>query len=151
MATTPLGWAAPNAPDALGTVFNALAIGAAAITAAIDNTEATVGSAAFEEAELWLVMSAGIIAGAGAPSVLAIALPSYDGTNYEPTFVNGTTLYPIAGSSTEPMDPGATYSLICVRLYIPPTLFKVALLNNSGVQFATTVTASLYRLRHQAG
>ena len=151
MTTTPIGWAAPNAADALGTVFNALAAGAAAVTAAIDNTAATVGSAPFDRAMLWLVMSAAITAGTGAQNIQAVALPSFDGTNYDSSYVNGTTLYPLELSSTKPLDPGAAYTVIKVPLLIPPTLFKVALLNNSGAAFAATVAASLYRMRGQAG
>ncbi len=151
MAVTPLGWAAVNTPDALGTVFNSLASGAAATTAAIDNTETTVGSAAFEQGDLWLVMSAAITTGTGSPFLVATVLESLDGTNYEPALVSGTTLYPIERSSTKPLDPSTAYTVLRIPLLIPPSLFKVALLNNSGVAFAATVTASLYRKRGQAG
>ncbi len=150
MAGTPIGFAAVKAADALGTVFNALGQGAAATTIAIDNTEATIGSAAFDTAMLWLTFAA-LTAGTGSQYMTAVALPSFDGTDYDPAFVNGLTLYPIENSSTKPINPGASYSVIKIPLYIPPTLFKIALLNNFGFNLPATVTASLYRMRGQAG
>lgn len=152
MAVTPLGWAALNAPDSLGAVCNALANAAVATSAAIDNTEATVGHAAWTFADVWLVMSAAITTGAGAPYVQAVAVPTLDGTNYPPIAASNGQIFPVSGSVTTALAPSTACTTILVRgLPIPPTKFEVAILNESGVAFAATVTASLYRGGYQAG
>lgn len=152
MAATPLGLSAYDAADSLGSGLNALANGAVAVSGAIDNTPATLGHAAYEFGDVWLVMSSAITAGSGAPYVQAVALASLDGTNYEQSGVSSAQIFPVAGSVTEAILPSTAYSVVRIkRLPLPAALLKIAVLNESGVAFAATVTASLYRGEHQAG
>lgn len=152
MTATPLGLSAYNTADALGSACNALANGAVAVSGVIDNTPATLGHAAYEFGDIELVMSAAITSGSGSPYVQAVALRCLDGTNYDQAGVSNNQIFPVTGSVPEPVFPSGSISVIYIkRVPLPATLFKIAILNETGVAFAATVTASLYRGEYQAG
>jgi hypothetical protein len=152
MTATPLGWSGLHTGDSLGAILNALASGATAESAAIDNTEATLGQAAYDTADLFFYGSAGITPGSGSPYIQAAICASDDGTNYDEYGVSNSQLFPVNTCVTLPLIPSTARTVFRLPgLIIPPTLFKVVIYNLAGVALATTVTASLYRYQSQAG
>lgn len=147
-----LQWTAYNTPDTAvaGASMNALANGAYALGAAIDNT-----SALYTDADLWLALSGTITTGSGTPVINVWLLPSLDGTNYPTT--GGTTT---AGATQVNLGVGsivipATTNVQFMALRgipVPPALFKIQIQNAAGVAFPSTNTCvcSLYRYRLQS-
>lgn len=159
MTATPFGWAATNTVDSLtnagwSTSLYSLTNGSASVSAAIDNTEATVGTAAFTEAALVIDLGASTSLGtSGLVQLSAVPIDCYDGTNYQPSFVASGTLYPLDRQriQTFPISISARY-LIVRDLFLYPVLFKIAIVNNTGVTWPSSgVVASLYRFRPQSG
>jgi hypothetical protein len=144
-------WTTYNAADTAvaGTSMNALANGAYALGAAINNT-----SGLYLLGDLLLTLSSAVSVPAGSPSIGIWILPALDGTNY-PNPPGGTagnapgTLY--AGTIT--MVASTSTSIMVARgLVLPPSLFKVMIQNNLGIAFPSTNTSacSLYRYGEQS-
>ena len=159
MATTPLGWAANDggtvwAPTAWTVSLLGLANGASSVSPSIDNTVATIGSAAYDVGVLEINLGASTALGTALPVTLQAAiLNAVDGTNYDAAFVSGTTLYPLETWSQASFPASVSGQIIIVKnLPLLPNLFKVALLNTLGVAFpASGVTSTFYRYRGRAG
>ncbi len=159
MATTPLGWAANDggtvwAPTAWTVSLLGLASGAGSVSPAIDNTVATIGSAAYDLGALLIDLGASTALGTALPVTLqATILDAVDGTNYEATFVSGSTIYPLVGFSQASFPASVSAQIITIKgLPLLPNLFKVALLNTLGVALpASGVTSTFFRYRGQAG
>lgn len=144
-------WTGYNTADTAvaGTSMNALANGAYAIGAAIDNT-----SGLFMLGDLVIVLSGAVSVPAGSPTIGIWILPSPDGTNY-PTPPGGTAALGPANlyAGTIAMVPSVSSSVMIARgLVLPPSLFKVMIWNNLGIAFpsSTTSTCKLYRYNEQA-
>lgn len=159
MTTTPIGWAANDggttwASASWSVALNSLTTGSGSVSPSIDNTEATVGSAAWDEGMLEINLGASTALGTtGIVVVSAAPLDSPDGTNYQPSFVSSATLYPLDRQRSQqfPLSISAQYLIIRgIQLY--PNLMKIAIINNTGVTWPTSgVTSIFYRMRKQAG
>ncbi len=159
MTATYMGWA----PSDGGTVWTAaswsttllgLANSAMSISPVIDNTEATIGAAAYTEGFLQIDLGAPVTFGTALPiAVSAVALDSFDGVNFTPAFSAGVTLYPLDYQCTQCFGASIAQQFIHVRgIFLYPSLIKIAIINNLGVAFpATGVTTTFYRVRQQAG
>jgi hypothetical protein len=128
-----------------GASMNALANGAYALGAAIDNT-----SGLYLLGDLVIKLSSAVTAGATLPTLPVWILPAIDGTNY-PTPPGGT-----AGAApgnllagTAAMVASVSTSLIVIRgLVLLPSLFKVLIQNNLGVAFPATSTSTCQLFRY---
>lgn len=127
-----------------GTSLNALATAGYAMGAAIDNSADLL-----TDADLLIVLSSAVTAGATNPNVSVWVLPAIDGTNY-PTPPGGT-----AGAAPNNLWVGSiivpassSVSALTLRgILIPPCLFKVQIQTNLGVTLPATNTSTcqLYR------
>ena len=160
MAATGAGYGLLQTGISLGTVFNALAAGADAITAALTLpivTNAT--SASVIVADLELLFSASVTWGTGAPYLQGTWINADSGTNYDGFYgVVSGQLYPINidGTSWTYQLPAGSASGTVVRvpgIVLPrvtstsSALPKFVLYYNggtSGPAFPATVTASIY-------
>jgi hypothetical protein len=144
-------WTSYNTADTAvaGASMNALANGAFALGAAIDNT-----SGLYLYADLQLVLSSAVAVPAGLPTIAIWLLPAIDGTNYPNppggTAVLGPTNLVVGTISAVPSVSSSVFSFRGVPL--SPSLFKIMIQNNLGVAFPSTNTSvcSLYRYGEQA-
>lgn len=154
MTTTPTGIIVEATGDSLGTILNSLASGGTAISAAIDNTAATVGHAPYDIADVQLVFASTTM-GSGSPFIQAAIVAALDGTNYETWGLSNSQIFPIPGSASEPLLPSTAYTTIRIKgLILPPALFKVAFYYNGGTTppaLPASVTATLYRMQGGIG
>ena len=159
MTATYMGWAPSDggtvwAAASWSTTLLSLANNTMALSPIIDNTETTIGSAAYDEGFLQIDLGAATTVGSTLPiSVSAVALDSLDGTNFTPAYVSGTTLYPLDYQRAQSFGASVSQRFIHVRgIVLRPALTKIAIINNLGVAFpATAVTTTFYRLRKQIG
>ncbi len=135
----------------LGSVFNAMAIGATVETAAFAIPTVTNATAAYcNYADLWLILSVATTTSAGSPNLQGVIIVSDDGTNFEPYFTINSQLFPLSNGFTYPLAASSAYSLIRVPNIIIPfipsssAVAKLILYNNLGVALPATVTATLY-------
>lgn len=147
--STLLGWGAIDAGTTLTALQTTITTGTQVTSAAVDNTVATLAQAAYEEASLLLVCTS-FTPSATPPFVTATITEALDGTNYETAAVSGTTLYPVVGSRSVPLNAVAQTVVRVPGLQLKPVLFKVSLFNNAGVSMIIS-TAKLFRFLHQAG
>lgn len=141
-------WTSYNTADTAiaSTSLNALANGAYALGAAIDNT-----SGLYLYGDLVIVLSSAITPSSGSiPTVPVSLLPSPDGTNY-PTSGSGTTGNLLVGVISA-VASVATSVLVLRGIVLPPALFKIQIQNNMSVAFPATSTSTgkLYRYNEQA-
>ena len=155
MSGTQLGlWALDNSITLSWIGLQGLANGSVAATAAFDNTEATIGSAAYDLCHLLVNLGAPTtVAGAGVPNIQAVATFAVDGTNYEAAYASAALLYPTEGMRQKAVGDGATVQFLLIQnIPLLSSLAKINLLNELGVAFpASGVTANLYRDRGRAG
>lgn len=164
MAATGLGYGIIQTGISLGTVFNALASGADAITGALALPAVTNGPAAsVTTADLELLFSAAVTWGAGSAYLQGTWINADSSTNYDGFYgaVN-SQLYPIHpdGTSWTFSLPAGQSSGTVVRvqgIILPRVVStsaagpKFVLFNNGGVAFPATVTANLYPSGDDAG
>ena len=151
MSATLLGQSGYGTAISLGTVFNALAIGAVAVA---PFSNAVSGSTpAYEDALLELVFGSPITTGATSPSLVATVAASADGTNFDFYGLFGSALYPIEMSSMKPLAPSAAYAVMTlpIRLRLVLGSAKLVVWNNTGVAFPSSVIANLYPGQGLAG
>jgi hypothetical protein len=157
--TTPIGWAASDggtawAAASWSTSLLSLTTGAMTLGPAIDNTPATIGAAAYTEGVLQIDLGSATTLGAsGFPTLLAVPLDALDGSDYVQAFNSGGQLYPLDRQRLASFPASASTRFIHVRgLMLLPALTKIAIVNNLGISLpASGVTATFYRLLHQAG
>lgn len=148
MAAGDVIWMAYNtADDVGGTAFNSLADGAGAISSEIDNSSSLY---MFGDLE---VTQGGAITSSGTDARIDVFLiPTYDGTNYPVPGSGGTTFtatyFAGAISSVEVIGtPAATNFTngVLRQIQLPPTKFKIGLINELGATFNASVTVKLRR------
>ena len=159
MAASGAGWGLLQTGIPLGAVFNGLANGATAETAAITIPLVTNATAATPDSvDIELVMSAAISPTAGG-NIQAVWLTADSGTNYDAYGVSSSQLFPFAREEfhQEPLDSSLSYPVIRFRMALPPVLstssgnIKLVVFNNTGVAFAATVTATAYPVGSDIG
>lgn len=156
---TPIGWAASDggttwAAASWSTSLLSLTNASLTIGPAIDNTEATIGSAAYTEAVLQIDLgTATTLGSSGFPTLAAVPLDALDGTNYVQAFNNAGQLYPLDHQRQATFPASASTRFIHIRgLLLRPALTKIALINNLGITLPSSgVSATFYRLLQQAG
>lgn len=148
MAAGDVLWQAYNAADDIGgTAFNSLADGSGAISAEIDNS---AGLFMFGDLE---VTQGGAVTSVGLDARIDVYLiTAYDGTNYPVPGSGGTTFtgsqYVQSISSVETVGTVAVtnYTNGSAReIRLPPTKFKIGLVNELGAAFNASVTVKLRR------
>jgi hypothetical protein len=126
----------------LTTELNALTDGSNKIGAAIDNT---TDLALFMDVELYLASFTPV-----SPAFINLYLiPSVDGTNYED---GGDSVDPLQGVQkyTRGLSTTATAKLaVYPRIILPPGLFKLLLMNESGASLAASGNTLKYRTYSQ--
>jgi hypothetical protein len=149
--TTQLEWTAYNTPDmaVAGSSMNTLTTASYALGADIDNS-----TGAWTDADLLLVLSSAVTAGAGNPNVAVWLLPAVDGTNY-PSPPGGSAAAAPANLCVGSIlvVPSVSTSVLVLRgITLPPSHFKILIQNNLGVSLPATNTSacSLYRYRLQS-
>ena len=160
MAANGAGWGLVQAGISLGAVFNGLASGATAETAAITIPLVTNATAATpQEADIELVMSAAITTGSGTPNVQAVWITADSGSNYDVYGVSSLQLFPFGREEfhQETLLSSTAYSVLRFRMALPPVAStttggpKLVIFNNTGVAFAATVTATAYPVGSDIG
>lgn len=141
-------WTAYNTADDIGgTAFNSLADGSGAITGEVAN-----GTGLFMFGDLE-VTQGGAVTSSGLDARIDVYLiPTYDGTNYPVPGSTGSTFtgtqYVGAISSVETVGTAAVTSFTngtLRRIELPPTQFKIGLVNELGASFNSSVTVKLRR------
>jgi hypothetical protein len=126
-----------------GASMNALANGAYALGAAVNNTPTDGSVISYDMADLTITLSSAVTAGSGTPGITVWILPAVDGTNY-PSPPGGTAgaapLY--LSSSFTVVASVSTTTIVCPNIPIPPYNFKVMIQNNLGVAFPATSTST---------
>lgn len=136
-----------TADDVGGTAFNSLADGSGAISSEIDNSSDLKMFGDLEVTQGGAVTSSGLDA-----RIDVYLIPTYDGTNYPVPGSGGTTFtgsqYVGTISSVETVGTVAVTSFTngtCRGLLLPPTKFKIGLVNELGASFNSSVTVKLRR------
>lgn len=141
-------WTAYNTADDIGgTAFNSLADGSGAISSEVDNS-----SGLYQYGDLE-VTAGGAITSVGTDAEIRVFLvPTYDGTNYPVPGSTGSTFtgsqYVGAISSVEMVGTVAvtSYTNGTFRgLVLPPTKFKIGLVNELGAAMHSSMTVKLRR------
>lgn len=140
-------WTAYGAADDVGgTAFNSLADGSGAITSEIDNGSGLKRWGDLEVTQGGAVTSSGLDA-----RIDVYLVPTYDGTNY-PTPGGATTFtasqYVGSISSVETVGTVAVTNFTngtLRQILLPPTKFKIGLVNELGAAFNSSVTVKLRR------
>lgn len=140
-------WTAYNTADDIGgTAFNSLADGSGAISSEVDNSSGLYMFADLEVTQGGAVTSSGLDA-----RIDVYLVPTYDGTNY-PTPGGATTFtgtqYVGVISSVETVGTVAVTSFTngtLRRIMLPPTKFKIGMVNELGASFNSSVTVKLRR------
>lgn len=136
-----------TADDVGGTAFNSLADGSGAISSEIDNSS---DRDMFGDLE---VTMGGAVSSSGLDARIDVYLiPTKDGTNYPTPGGSGTTFtggqYVGSISSVETVGTIAATNFtdgILTRLQLPPSKFKIGLVNELGAAFNASVTVKLRR------
>lgn len=126
-----------------GASMNALASGAYALGAAINNTPTAGSTVSYDLADLTLTLSSAVTTGAGSVFLTVWILAAVDGTNY-PT-PPGATAGPAPLSlsySFQQIASTSTTTIVCPNIPILPYNFKVQIQNNLGVAFPATSTST---------
>ena len=140
-------WTAYNTADDIGgTAFNSLADGSGALSSEVDNSSGLYMFADLEVTQGGAVTSSGLDA-----RIDVYLVPTYDGTNY-PTPGTSTTFtgtqYVGVISSVETVGTVAVTSFTngtLRRIMLPPTKFKIGMVNELGASFNASVTVKLRR------
>jgi hypothetical protein len=160
MAGTPLGWGVTDggtswAAASWSTTLLGLSNNSSSVSPSIDNTPATIGASAYDEGFLQIYLgSTGLTLSTTVPySVAAVPLDSQDGTNYTPSYVSGSTLFPLDRQRVQTFPASSTVNYIHIRgILLYPFNMKIAIINTLGQAFPSSgVTATFYRLRRSAG
>ena len=131
-----------------------LASGSQATLGPFDNTVATLGGPAYEYADLAIDLGTATTFGTTAPVfVSAATLFAEDGTNYEDAFAVSGQLYPLWSVRQASFPTRGVSASVIIVPSIPLRLIlgKIVVLNNTGVAFPSTVTATLYGYYGQIG
>lgn len=126
-----------------GTSLNALANGAYALGAAINNTPTDGSVVSYDLGDLTITLSSAVTLGTGAPSLVVWILPAVDGTNYPnpPGATAGAA--PLSLSHTyQQVASASTTTIVCPDVPLPPYSFKVQIQNNLGVALPATNTST---------
>lgn len=136
-----------TADDVGGTAFNSLADGSGAISSEIDNSSDLKMFGDLEVTQGGAVTSSGLDA-----RIDVYLIPTYDGTNYPVPGSSGTTFtgsqYVGTISSVETVGTVAVTSFTNGTLrsiLLPPTKFKIGMVNELGASFNSSVTVKLRR------
>lgn len=136
-----------TADDVGGSAFNSLADGSGAISSEIDNSSDLKRWGDLEVTQGGAVTSSGLDA-----RIDVYLIPTYDGTNYPVPGSGGTTFtasqYVGSISSVETVGTVAVtnYTNGTLRsILLPPTKFKIGLVNELGAAFNSSVTVKLRR------
>lgn len=140
-------WTAYNTADDIGgTAFNSLADGSGAISSEVDNSSGLYRWADLEVTQGGAVTSSGLDA-----RIDVYLVPVYDGTNY-PTPGGATTFtatqFVGSISSVETVGTVAVTNFTNGTLrgiLLPPTKFKIGLVNELGASFNSSVTVKTRR------
>lgn len=140
-------WTAYNTADNIGgTAFNSLADGSGAISSEVDNS-----TGLYQFADLEVTMGSAVTSSGLDARIDVYLVPTYDGTNY-PTPGGATTFtgsqYVGSISSVETVGTVAVtnYTNGTLRqILLPPTKFKIGLVNELGASFNSSVTVKLRR------
>lgn len=135
-----------TADDIGGTAFNALADGSGGLSSEVDNS---FNLDEFGDLE---VTAATAIASSGTDARLDVYLvPAYDGTNYPTpggatTFTGTQFVGPISSVETVGTVAATNFTNGTLRgILLPPTKFKIGIVNELGATTAATVTVKLRR------
>lgn len=136
-----------TADDIGGTAFNSLADGSGAISSEVDNSGDLKQWADLEVTQGSSVTSSGLDA-----RIDVYLIPTYDGTNYPVPGSSGSTFtgsYFIGTiSSVDTVGTVAVTSFtngVLRSILLPPTKFKIGLVNELGASFNSSVTVKLRR------
>lgn len=136
-----------TADDVGGTAFNSLADGSGAIASEIDNSSDLKRWGDLEVTQGGAVTSSGLDA-----RIDVYLIPVYDGTNYPVPGSGGTTFtatYFVGSISS--VDTVGTVAVtnftngVLRSILLPPTKFKIGLVNELGASFNSSVTVKLRR------
>ncbi|MDE1905006.1 MAG: hypothetical protein KGH75_00965 [Rhodospirillales bacterium] len=155
MTASGIGYGLLQTGISLGSVFNSLASGSDAITAAITLPAVTNSTGASPYiADLELIMGASITTGTGAPYIQGTWIFADSSSNYDGFYgVVAFQLYPINYTSFTAPFPASTALGTVLRvpgIILPRVLStsaanaKLVLFNNLGAAFNASVTATLY-------
>lgn len=136
-----------TADDVGGTAFNSLADGSGAISSEIDNST---------DLKMWgdlEITQGGAVSSSGLDARIDVYLiPTYDGTNYPVPGSTGSTFttsqYVGVVSSVDTVGTVAATNYTngtCRSILLPPTKFKIGLVNELGAAFNASVTVKLRR------
>lgn len=140
-------WTAYGAADDIGgTAFNSLADGSGAISSEVDNST---------DLKMWgdlEVTQGGAVTSSGLDARIDVYLvPTYDGTNYPTpggatTFTGTQFVGTISSVETVGTVAVTNYTNGTLRsIMLPPTKFKIGLVNELGASFNSSVTVKLRR------
>lgn len=135
-----------TADDIGGTAFNSLADGSGAISSEVDNSS---------DLKMWgdlEVTQGGAVTSSGLDARIDVYLvPTYDGTNYPTpggasTFTGTQYIGTISSVETVGTVAVTSYTNGTLRsILLPPTKFKIGLVNELGAAFNSSVTVKLRR------
>lgn len=126
-----------------GASLNALANGAYALGAAINNTPADGTTISYDMADLTITLSSAVTAGAAPVGITVWILPAVDGTNYPNPPGTTAGAAPSSLSYTfQQVGAVSTSTIVCRDIPIPPYSFMVQIQNNMGVAFPATSTST---------
>ena len=135
-----------TADDVGGTAFNSLADGSGAIASEIDNSS---------DLKMWgdlEVTQGGAVTSSGLDARIDVYLvPTYDGTNYPvpggaSTFTGSQYVGTISSVETVGTVAVTSFTNGTLRgILLPPTKFKIGLVNELGASFNSSVTVKLRR------
>ena len=143
-----VNWTAYNTADDIGgTAFNSLADGSGAISSEVAN-----GTGLYMFGDLEVTMGTAVVSAGLDARIDVYLIPTYDGVNYPVPGSTGTTFsatqYVAPISSVETVGTVAATNFTNGTLkgiMLPPTQFKIGLVNELGSAFATAVTVKLRR------
>ena len=131
-----------------------LGSGSQATLGPFDNTVATLGGPAYEFADLFINLGTATTLGTTAPvNVQACAIFAENGTNYETSYASSGQLYPLwsVRQASFPTSGVSASVIIVPSIPLRSSLGEIVVLNNTGVAFPSTVTATLYGYYGQIG
>jgi hypothetical protein len=126
-----------------GSSLNALANGAYALGAAINNVPTDGTTISYDMGDLTITLSSAVTAGSGAPNIVVWVLPAVDGTNYPtPPGASAAAGPPGLSYTFQQVASVSTSTVVCRDIPIPPYNFKIMIQNNLGVTFPATTTST---------
>lgn len=140
-------WTAYNTADDIGgTAFNSLADGSGAISSEVDNS-----TGLYQFADLEVTMGTAVTSVGLDARIDVYLVPTYDGTNYPTpggasTFTGSQYIGSISSVETVGTVAVTSYTNGTLRsILLPPTKFKIGLVNELGASMATSVTVKTRR------